>query len=194
MRRIARPVLYAGVLLVVMAFAKAHAALIGHYDLTGSARFGWAIAYSAILSACAYGFGLPDVPRTRAGAATASVTAALTGAAGVSLLQLFVGDALLPRFVVFGAAATLPIWFVTSARLAHGGRLRAEARDRVVLVARDDEAAALRIELGHRPERPAALIAHLTLAARAPGGGARPLVDAAGDADIGGAGPRGTIR
>jgi hypothetical protein len=43
-----------------------------------------------------------------------------------------VGDALLPRFVVFGSAIILPDWFRICGRMAAGGRLRAEGRDRVV--------------------------------------------------------------
>ncbi|MGQ0430952.1 MAG: sugar transferase [Microthrixaceae bacterium] len=184
MSRAARPLLYAGVLVVVFALAKVHATYIGHYSFTGSSRFTWTVAYVVILCVAAYGFGLPDVPRTRAGAVTASIIASMSGAAGVSLLQLFVGDALLPRFVVFGAAGTLPAWFVVSARVAHGGRLRAEARDRVVLVARDDEATALVMELGRRPEKPATLTVHLTLAAARPHATSRPLVEAAEGATL----------
>lgn len=184
MSRAARALLYAGVLGVVLALAQVHATYIGHYSFTGSRRFTWTVAYVVILCVAAYGFGLPDVPRTRAGAITASITAAMSGAAGVSLLQLFVGDALLPRFVVFGAAAALPMWFVASARVAHGGRLRAEARDRLVLVARDDEAAALLTELGRRPEKPATLMMHLTLSAARPNAAARPLIDAAEGATL----------
>src|SRR6201986_47699 len=110
MRRFARPLLYAGVVLIVASLAKLHAAFIGHYDLTGSGRFAWTLVYVGILCTTAYGFGLPDIPRTRRGAGTASVGGAFTAAAAVPLLQLFVGDALLPRFVVIGSALLLPDW------------------------------------------------------------------------------------
>src|SRR3546814_15309716 len=69
--------------------------------------------------------------------------------------------------------------------MAAGGRLRAEARDRIVLVAGDEEAAALEAELGFSPEKPAALAVRLTLAeARDTGRGEHPLVLAAADATV----------
>ena len=46
-------------------------------------------------------------------------------AIGISLLQLFVGDALLPRFVVFGAAILLVPWYLLCAALATDGRSQA---------------------------------------------------------------------
>src|SRR3546814_2747526 len=61
MRRAARPLLYAGVLVVVFGLAQVHARYIGHYSFTGTFRFGWTITYAAILCVCAYGFGLPEV-------------------------------------------------------------------------------------------------------------------------------------
>jgi lipopolysaccharide/colanic/teichoic acid biosynthesis glycosyltransferase len=164
-RRLARPVLYLGVFAAVLGLAKVHAALIGHYDLTGSGRLAWTLVYAGILCATAYGFGLPEVPRTRAAAVSTSVAASFTAALAVSVLQLFVGDALLPRFVVFGSALLLPDWYRLCTRLASGGRLRAEARDRVVVVGRRDEVAALDLELHGLPERPASVVASLDLPA-----------------------------
>lgn len=184
MRRASRPLLYLGVLAVVFGLAKLHAALIGHYDLTGSARFGWTVAYASILCLSAYGFGLPEVPRTRMAALSASVGAAMAGAAVMSVVQLFVGDALLPRFVVFGAALLLPDWYRVCIHLAAGGRLRAEARDRVVLVAGDAEAAVLEAELGSNPEKPASLAVHLTPQAAEPRSDRSPLVEAAAGATV----------
>jgi len=167
-RRAARPLLYLGVLGIVAALAKAHATFVGHYDLTGSGRFAWTLVFAGIMCITAYGFGLPDVPRTRSAAVGASVGAAFTGAAAVSVLQLFVGDALLPRSVVFGAAVLLPDWYRICIRMASGGRLRAEARDRVAVVGRDDEVVALELELHGLPERPAAVVASLTIGAALP--------------------------
>ena len=161
MRRAARPLLYLGVLAVVVGLAKVHAAWIGHYDLTGSGRFAWTVVYAGILCVTAYGFGLPEVPRTRAQALSASVGASFVAAAGISLVQLFVGDSLLPRFVVLGAAVVLPDWYRLCIRFSAGGRLRAENRDRVVVVGRPDEVAALDLELHGLPERPASVIASL---------------------------------
>ena len=163
MRRVARPLLYVGVLVVVLGLAKIHARFVGHYDLTGSGRLTWTVVFAGILCVTAYGFGLPDVPRTRSAGVAASVGASCTAAAAVSLLQLFVGDELLPRFVVFGAALVLPDWYRLCTRFSAGGRLRAEARDRVIVVGRPDEGAALDLELHGLPERPASVVASLTI-------------------------------
>jgi lipopolysaccharide/colanic/teichoic acid biosynthesis glycosyltransferase len=163
-QRLARPLLYGGIFALVVGLAKVHAAWIGHYDLTGSARFAWTVAYVGILCVTAYGFGLPEVPRTRRSAVAASVGASFTAAAVVSMAQLVMGDALLPRFVVFGAAVVLPDWYRICAGVAAGGRLRAEAKDRVLVVGRADEVAGLDLELHALPERPAAVVAGLTIA------------------------------
>ena len=79
----------------------------------------------------------------------------------MSLVQLVVGDALLPRFVVFGAALLLPDWYRICVGIANGGRARAEARDRVVFVGPTPSEAALDDELGRAPERPASVLARL---------------------------------
>lgn len=163
MRRSARPLLYAGVLVIVFGLARVHAAAIGHYDFTGTSRFAWTVVYAGGLCVLAYGFGLPDLPRSRGTVLSSSVVAAWLGAVGMSVLQLFVGDALLPRFVVFGSALLLPDWYRICIRLSAGGRSRAEARDRVAVVAHPDEIAVLDSELQASPERPASLVARLTI-------------------------------
>jgi len=177
-RRAARPLLYLGVLVVVFGLAQIHAAFIGHYPFGGTSRFAWTVAYAAILCVTAYGFGLPDVPRSRRAALGVAVGAPLVGAAAMSLVQLFVGDALLPRFVVFGSALLLPDWYRICVGIAVGGRSRAEARDRVVVIADPDDVTALDLELQGAPERPAAIVAHLTVAeATETSAGVRPIDD-----------------
>jgi lipopolysaccharide/colanic/teichoic acid biosynthesis glycosyltransferase len=81
----------------------------------------------------------------------------------MSLVQLFVGDALLPRFVVFGTALLLPDWYRLCVGFSAGGRARAEARDRVAVIANDSELAALDCELRASPERPASIVLRLTV-------------------------------
>jgi len=177
MRRAARPLLYLGVLVIVFGLAKVHAVFIGHYDFTGTSRFGWTVLYAALLCLTAYAFGLPEVPTTRPAVVRASVGAALVGAFAISLVQLLAGDALLPRFVVFGSALVLPDWYRICVRMHAGARSRAEARDRVVVIAGSDEVAALDLELRGQPERPASIVGSLSVAGAsvAPGGPA-PLV------------------
>lgn len=176
MRRAARPLMYAGVLGVVLALAMAHASFIGHYSFTGSSRFAWTLAYAAILCLVAYGFGLPDVPRSRKAALGPAVGASFLGALAISLIQLFIGDALLPRFVVFGSALLLPDWYRICVSMALGGRSRAEARDRIVVVAPVDEVRTLEQELHASPERPASITASFSAEDASTGAeGERPL-------------------
>lgn len=176
MRRAARPLLYAGVVVVVFGLAQIHARFIGHYSFTGTSRFGWTVAYAGILCVFAYGFGLPDVPRSPKAALGSALGASLLGAATISLVQLFVGDALLPRFVVFGSAVLLPDWYRICVGMAVGGRSRAEARDRVVVIAAPEDVAALELELHASPERPASIIGRFSVE-EVTGPGMRPIAD-----------------
>ena len=178
MRRFARPLLYLGVAGVVFGLALAHATWIGHYDFTGTSRFAWTVVYALLLCTTAYGFGLPDLPRSRRSVLSSSVGAAWAGAGAMSLVQLFVGDALLPRFVVFGSALLLPDWYRFCIRLSAGGRARAESRDRVAVVASPDDVATLTQELQGSPERSASIITSACPHELADG--SRPLVDPAG--------------
>jgi len=154
--------MYAGVLAVVLGLGKYHAATRGDYDFTTSSRFGWAFAFVAILCVAAYGFGLPDIPRSLRSRLPTALSASVAGAFGISLVQLFVGDALLPRFVVFGSAMLLVPWFYAMSTLAGAGRSSLERRDRVIVVGPPELAAELRAELAGSPEKPASVVAHVS--------------------------------
>ncbi|MEY2478478.1 MAG: hypothetical protein QOG87_3793 [Actinomycetota bacterium] len=158
MRRGARVLLYLGTAVTVLGLGKFHASQIGAYDFTGSDRFGWSIAYIVLLCVAAFGVGLPDLPRNAYQALFSAVGATAAAAVGISIVQLLVGSALLPRFVVFWSALFLVPGYALCAFVAHRGRKRGEGRDRVVAVAEPDEVAAFVSELGQRPERPASLV------------------------------------
>jgi lipopolysaccharide/colanic/teichoic acid biosynthesis glycosyltransferase len=178
-RRLARPLYFAGIAVVVLGLGKAHAVANG-YDLTESFRFTWALTYITVLAACAYGVGLPELGGTKQSVVLAAA-ASTAGAAGVmSVLQLLAGSALLPRFVVFASPAVLLPWSVLCADLARDGWARASRRDRVVVVAGLAAAAELTDELDADPERPAlvAFVLEPEAAAQRPNG-ARPLIMAA---------------
>ncbi len=178
MRRVARLLLVVGTAAAVLALSKAHA--VHHeYDFTASSRFGWALAYIALLVAAAYGIGLPDLTRTRRSAAVATVGSTLAAALAISVLQLLFGSALLPRFVVFGTPAVLTPLYALCAALANDGRSRDARRDRLILVGGIDEASELTDELAENPERPAIVAAVLSPEAAATVDGREPLVEAA---------------
>ena len=180
MRRAARYLSLFGPLLVVLAMSKAHAAYVADppYDYTGSFRFAWSLAYAATLGLAAYGVGLPELARGPRSAASAAGLASLAGAAAVSVLQLLVGDALLPRCVVFGAAVLVVPVQLVAWRVSTQGRERQEDRDRLVVVGSGDELAHLVDDLARAPEVPAVLVAHLATgeAVGSGGGPDQPLV------------------
>ena len=182
LQRLARPLMYAGIVGVVLALSKVHASRIADppYDYTGTFRFAWSIAYILLLALTAYGTGLPDVVRTRRSALLSAIAAPWLAALAISVLQLVVGDALLPRFVVFGTALVLPVWFLGTVAIARGGEARAIDRDRVVVVTDRREAEALRTELAEGAERAAVVVATLEPGSLPSGGSTeqRPLVEA----------------
>jgi len=181
-RRAARLLLYVGTAGIVVWLAKFHAAKIADppYDYTNSFRFAWSFAYVSFLCVAAYGLGLPDLARRWRTAVGMSAAASVAAALAISVAQLVLGSALLPRFVVFGAALLVVPWYVACAALSSGGRLRQEGRDRVVLVACAEDAAALAADLGRNPERPATLVTVLAPEdARSTAPAHRPLADAA---------------
>jgi lipopolysaccharide/colanic/teichoic acid biosynthesis glycosyltransferase len=178
-RRVALLLSFLGAPLVVFALSKVHAAAIADppYDFTGSSRFAWAISYIVLLWLATYALGLPDLPRSLREAVGVSVAVSASAAIAVSLLQLVVGDALLPRFVVLGTALVLVPWQVAANAIARSGHTRGESRDRVLLIGADDELERLTVDLGIVPERPAALVAHLTPGRAASEGSVQPIID-----------------
>ncbi len=178
MRRSARVLILVGTVGAVFGTAKLHA-LTHTYDLTSSARLGWSLAYVGVLLLAAYAVGLPSLPRSRNKLLVSAGGAAL-GATLMSLVTLVAGGQLLPRFVIFGAAAVVTPCFVLAAMVAEGGRQRAEARDRVIVVGDGEEGALLRTELAGDPERPAVVVGAYDTASMIGHGQGRPLV-AAGD-------------
>ena len=177
MRRVARPLLLAGVATVVLGLSKIHATAHA-YDFSASSRFAWSLTYIALLCVAAYGAGLPELPGNRRSAALTAAASTAAAAFAMSILQLLAGSALLPRFVVFGTPLLLVPFAVVCSSLARRGRERDEQRDRVVAVAGPEESANLSRELDAQPERPAVLGWVLAPAeAVSEGNGDQPLVD-----------------
>jgi lipopolysaccharide/colanic/teichoic acid biosynthesis glycosyltransferase len=177
-RALARVVLVAGIVAVVVGASKVHAAR-NQYDYTGSFRFAWSFALIAMLAVASYGAGLPDLPRSLGGAARASAAVLSVAGIGISLIQLFLGDALLPRFVLGAAVLLLFPWFVVCWTLASRDRGRQEARDLVFFVGSAADGALLAQDLLGDVEIPARLVGQLAVeAGRSPVAGDRPLTRA----------------
>lgn len=182
MRRFARLLSFAGSVVAVGGLSKLHARFLADepYSFTGSFRFSWAIGYIALLTIAAYAVGLPEQPRSKFQAAWVAAISCSLAALGVSVMQLAVGDALLPRFVVFGSVLVMIPVHVVASVFCRFGRSRSEDRDRVLLVATTAERERLLDDLRLEPER-AALIAGsinaIEVDEHEPG--THPLVDAA---------------
>jgi exopolysaccharide biosynthesis polyprenyl glycosylphosphotransferase len=160
MQRASRYLLVAGTAGAVVGLGVFHAAIHDEVYFR-SFRVWWALAYILLLYGAAYAIGFPNLVRTRQ-APLAALGAAAVAAAGMSLIQLVAGTALLPRFVVFAVALALVPWYVLCAALASKGRTDAQERDRVVVVSEPSEAQTLQDELGRTPERHAQLVGTLT--------------------------------
>ena len=147
------------------------------YSYTGTFRFGWSLFYIVLLILTAYGFGLPDLVRSPRQAVITSIGAALAGAIAISIVQLFVGDALLPRFVVFGAPLLLIPWYLLCVALA-GAATSASVRDRVLVVSDSADPTLLREDVARNPERPAIVIEVVPVSASETDGSTRkPLLE-----------------
>ena len=128
MSRPGRLALYLGTAIAVVGMSKLHAVTYG-YVWSTSSRFAWSLLYILVLCVTAYACGLPEEPRTLRGAFLAASAATVSAALSLSVAELFLGDAVLPRFVVFGAALVLVPWYALSVVIARDGRVRATERD-----------------------------------------------------------------
>ena len=133
-RRLSLLATFVGPVVVVLGMSKVHAAWVADppYDYTGSFRFAWSLAYVVILLVTTYGVGLPDLAKSWTASLKLAVVASAASAGVVSLVQLVVGDALLPRFVVFGAALVLVLWHLIVSALVRKGFGREAERDRIL--------------------------------------------------------------
>jgi lipopolysaccharide/colanic/teichoic acid biosynthesis glycosyltransferase len=176
--RLGRILLVVGTAVAVLGLSQAHAARHG-YGYLQSSRFPWSLVYVGLLLVAAYGMGLPEMTRTRRSAVSATLASTVVASVAVSLVQLLLGAALLPRFVIFCTPAVLlPLYALCSA-LSADGRARDARRDRLVVVASAHEAFELSDALGESPERPAVLAAVLSPEeASTPDRRTRPLVEA----------------
>jgi lipopolysaccharide/colanic/teichoic acid biosynthesis glycosyltransferase len=159
-RRFARVLTYAGIAGVVLGLGLVHASWLADppYAFTGTFRFFWSLVYVVLLGVTAYGLGLPDLSRSAGQGLRTAVMAAAGGAVAISLVQLVAGDALLPRFVVFGSAILLVPWYLLCAGIADTGAAGGTARDRVLVVSDTASLTGLRHEVARGAERPVRVV------------------------------------
>jgi exopolysaccharide biosynthesis polyprenyl glycosylphosphotransferase len=187
MRSTARWLLYLGIVVAVGGLGLVHARLLADppYSYTGTFRFGWSLLYVGVLVLTSYGFGLPDLTRTPKEALVTSLGAAGGGALVMSALQLISGDALLPRFVVFGSAIVLVPWYVICVALRTDRSTRSARRDRVLVIGDDIDSVTLRAEVERSAEHALRLVAVVPVAnMEAVGDGRQPLKEAVAERDI----------
>lgn len=153
------------------------------YSVVGTSRFVWDIAYLVLLVLMSYAFGLPDATEDRSPLFTAIFAGSAAGL-GISAAQLFLGSALLPRFVVFTTAGIVVVsWTLIVRAYQRGGGATSDA-DRVVFVGSARDADTLRTDIQYAPERRAVLVATLAVDDACPvGRGDEPLVDVVIDND-----------
>jgi lipopolysaccharide/colanic/teichoic acid biosynthesis glycosyltransferase len=117
------------------------------------------LVFVALIWATSYAAGLPDwgghLSRRFARAVTALVTADLI----ISVLQLFTGAQLLPRFVVFVSSAALVPVFVLVSGLSGATQRRRANLDRVIAIVAGEESERLARDAQGLTERPAQLVA-----------------------------------
>ncbi|MBK5222389.1 MAG: sugar transferase [Acidimicrobiia bacterium] len=164
---------------VVLGLSKVHASVVAvdSYDFTSSSRLTWAAAFIVLIWVAAYAVGLPALVRTIRAAFTSALVAVVIGVGGVSAAQLVLGDALLPRFVVFGSALVLVPVLGAVGALGMRTMQRAAQRERVFFVGGVAEAAQLQEDLHEGLERPAVLLAAATVSELVGEGGEPSLIE-----------------
>ena len=186
MRRSAHGLMHVGIIAVVMGLSKVHAAYRADpaYDFTSSFRLMSAVGFVVMLSATAYGTGLPDLPRGARSAVASATIATVSAVVVFSIIHLVDPSSALPRFVVFGSGSLLVPWYVICVALASRGAERDTRRDNIVIVGDWAEAADVSAELDRAAERPAEVCAVLTPAEARSTGSRRPLEETATGATV----------
>jgi lipopolysaccharide/colanic/teichoic acid biosynthesis glycosyltransferase len=148
-------------LAVVIATEAVHSRYVARhvYPLTEEPRFAWILVFIALIWATSYAAGLPDSGGRLSRSIARSLVSLVTADLIISVLQLFTGAQLLPRFVAFVASAILvPVFVLVSGLSGATERIRAN-QDRVVAIIAGEEAERLARDVREHTERPAQLVA-----------------------------------
>mgnify|MGYP003588481370 CR=1 FL=1 len=179
--RVPALLMFVGAPLIVfgLSYLHAHVVAVPTYLLADTGQFGWIALYSGLVVLACYAVGLPEEPRSLLAAAGRAVVAGALAAAAISIIGLFIASTVLPRFVVFGTWLALVPWSVLSNWTVGTAALRG-TRTGVLVVANNDEIAALDADMRRDLERPAEVIGTIsTIEASASG---TPLTDLAASA------------
>jgi lipopolysaccharide/colanic/teichoic acid biosynthesis glycosyltransferase len=139
------------------------------------------VVFIGCLELAVYVMGLPVTPRSAVGALWSSTGAVLAGTGAVSVLQLIVGSALLPRFVILATIVVLIVVLTVLTVAWQRSRFRAGG-DRVVAVLAPDEVATLEGDLASGTEQPVTLVDVLAPEQAALAGGGPGLAERASGA------------
>ena len=148
-------------LAVVLGTEVVHSHLIARhsYSLTQEPRFRWILIFVALIWVTSYAAGLPDSVGRLSRRLARSFAALAVADIIISILQLFTGAQLLPRFVVFVSSLVLVPIFVVISSISSITQRRRAYQDRVVAVATSEEAARLTNDVPRLARRPAQLLA-----------------------------------
>lgn len=183
-RPLARWLTWAGAVAIVVGFAKFHAARVAvpAYDFTASFRLLPTIGFVALIVVGAYAAGIPERRRSsRFGDVMVGLGVPVLAALVLSVVQLAIGAALLPRFVVFGSIMVLPVWFHLCQAVAGDLDTRATAAERVLVVGDLADVSAVIHDLDARSERRADLVDIVVAADMAGNGRTAPLIELAAE-------------
>ena len=153
--------LWGSVTTTILLIGKVHASVIGQYDLTNSNRFLWILVYSLISFVTAYSFGLPD-QYSWSSRLMAAVASSISSALLISLLQIAIGNIVIPRFVVAASVPSLFVILVLISYLTTRLDQNAADRERVLLISSAADAAIIRKDIAFHTEIPCVIAHHIS--------------------------------
>ena len=133
-------------LAVVIATEAVHSHYVARhvYSLTEEPRFRWILIFIALIWVTSYAAGLPDWGGRLSRRFARAIAALAAADVIISVLQLFTGAQLLPRFVVFVSSAILVPVFVLVSGLSGATQRRRANLDRVIAIVAGEESDRLR--------------------------------------------------
>lgn len=153
--------LWGSVTTTILLIGKVHASVIGQYDLTNSNRFLWILVYSLISFVTAYSFGLPD-QNSWSSRLMAAVASSISSALLISLLQIVIGNIVIPRFVIAASVPSLFVILVLISYLTTRLDQNAADRERVLLISSAADAAIIRKDIAFHTEIPCVIAHHIS--------------------------------